>query len=91
MRIPCPHCGERDSSEFTCLGDASAALKESPGASAEEVFRAVYLRDNPAGLHREIWYHGAGCRACLVVTRNTLTHRIEAVETAREARAKERA
>jgi sarcosine oxidase subunit delta len=89
MRIPCPHCGERDASEFSFLGDASAA-KEGLSASAEEAHRAVYLRDNPAGLHREIWYHAAGCRACLIVTRNTLTHRIETAETARKAHAKER-
>ena len=27
----------------------------------------VYLRDNPAGPTRELWYHAAGCRAWLVV------------------------
>ena len=45
----------------------------------------VYLRDNPAGPHRELWYHGSGCRAWLVVTRDTRTHAILAV-TLREAR-----
>ena len=45
----------------------------------------VYLRDNPAGLHRELWYHGAGCHAWLVVTRNTRTHEISDVTFA-EAR-----
>ena len=39
----------------------------------------VYLRDNPAGLHQELWYHGGGCRSWLVVTRDTRTHDINDV------------
>ena len=46
----------------------------------------VYLRDNPAGRHREFWYHAFGCRAWLSVTRDTRTHAIERVETAQPAR-----
>ena len=42
----------------------------------------VYLRDNPAGPHREHWYHGAGCHAWLVVTRDIRTHEILGVELA---------
>jgi methylglutamate dehydrogenase subunit B len=42
------------------------------------------LRDNPAGLHRELWYHEQGDRSWLVVTRNTLTHEITKVELARD-------
>jgi heterotetrameric sarcosine oxidase delta subunit len=38
----------------------------------------VYLRTNPAGPHRELWYHGSGCHGWLVVTRDTLTHEIRA-------------
>ncbi len=30
-----------------------------------------YLRDNPAGWHRELWFHEGGDRSWLVVTRNT--------------------
>ena len=44
----------------------------------------VYLRDNPAGEHRELWYHEQGDRSWLVVTRNTLTHEITEVELARD-------
>ncbi len=43
-----------------------------------------YLRDNPAGEHRELWYHEQGDRSWLVVTRNTLTHEISKVELARD-------
>jgi len=41
------------------------------------------LRDNPAGAHRELWQHVGGCRAWLVVTRNSVTHAILEVEAAR--------
>lgn len=78
MRIDCPHCGERDQGEFTVLGDASPRR---PPASAgqQAMFDYVYLRDNAAGPHRELWYHGLGCRAWLEVTRDTRTHHVIAV------------
>jgi len=44
-----------------------------------------YLRDNPAGPHRELWYHEQGDRSWLVVTRDTRTHEITGVELARDA------
>jgi methylglutamate dehydrogenase subunit B len=87
MRIRCPHCGDRDSREFVYLGDA-APTRPNPNApdALEQFTTYVYLRDNPAGPHREFWYHAAGCQAWLVVTRNTATHDILAVEAAQEAR-----
>ena len=83
MRIPCPHCGERDAQEFTYLGDAT--LVRPTGLDAEEAAVAdyVYLRDNPAGPHREYWHHASGCHAWLIVSRDTRTHDISAVVTAR--------
>jgi len=45
---------------------------------------AVYLRDNPAGLHREHWFHSAGCQSWLLVERDTRTHEIVKVEATRE-------
>ena len=46
---------------------------------------ALYLRDNRAGAHRELWYHGSGCRCWLVVSRDTRDHAITAVVFARDA------
>ena len=85
MRIECPFCGERDVSEFTYLGDAHFKRPdpETPDAQTQFV-EAVYLRDNPAGPHEELWYHGSGCRGWLRVTRNTRTHEILAVQFARQ-------
>ncbi|PJE37547.1 sarcosine oxidase subunit delta [Pseudooceanicola lipolyticus] len=84
MLIPHPLLGLRDAQEFTYLGDAALLQRPSPeGDGAEDAFCTyVFLRDNPAGLHRELWYHEQGDRSWLVVTRNTVTHEIVAAELA---------
>ena len=82
MRIPCPHCGERGSEEFTCLGAADPA-RPAADAAAEAWHDYVHLRDNPAGTLREFWQHLHGCRRWLVVTRDTRTHAIHAVADVR--------
>ena len=78
MLIPCPYCGTRDGHEFTVIGDA--ALMERPDPEAADAagrFHAyAYLRTNPDGRHRELWYHASGCRRLLVVTRDTRTHAV---------------
>jgi methylglutamate dehydrogenase subunit B len=91
MRIPCPHCGQRSNDEFAILGDADALMAR-PAAAIEQAYDPhVYLRTNPAGVHRELWYHQNGCRQWLVVTRDTRTHAIFSVDVARDvARSKAR-
>jgi len=84
MRIPCPHCGERDRREFTVLGDADPVRPNGMDADPGAMFDYVYQRTNAAGLHREYWYHGAGCHAWLVVERDTRSHAIIGVKTARD-------
>ena len=84
MRIPCPHCGERDRREFTVLGDADPVRPDGMDADSNAMFDYVYPRTNAAGLHREYWYHGAGCHSWLVVERDTRTHAIKGVATARD-------
>jgi methylglutamate dehydrogenase subunit B len=39
------------------------------------------MRDNPAGAHSELWYHGAGCQAWLAVDRDTRTHAVTVVRS----------
>ena len=86
MRIQCPFCGERDSGEFVYLGDANSQRPHANGHEAQSQFiEAVYLRDNPAGPHEELWYHVLGCRSWLRVTRDTRTHEILAVDFAKQA------
>lgn len=83
MRISCPLCGERDHSEFTYLGDATVKRPDPGAADAAAAFHAyVHLRKNPAGWHHEHWYHASGCRAWIVVERNTLTHETRGSELA---------
>jgi methylglutamate dehydrogenase subunit B len=85
MRIRCPYCGERDLSEFSYLGAATSTRPDPAAPQAEAMFyEAVYLRDNPAGPHEELWYHASGCRSWLRVTRNTQTHEILGVVLARQ-------
>ena len=84
MRIKCPYCGERDNGEFSYLGDATLTRPDGMEAEASAMHDYVYLRDNLAGEHRELWYHGSGCRAWLVVTRDTRTHTISDVSPARD-------
>jgi heterotetrameric sarcosine oxidase delta subunit len=75
MRIPCPHCGSRDVREFSYLGDATLSRPDPTAPDARARFTDyVYLRDNPAGPHREYWYHGSGCYAVVVVTRDVRNH-----------------
>ena len=93
MLIPHPLLGPRDAQEFTYLGDAS--LIDRPDWQAEDAAAAfhdyLYQRDNPAGLHRELWFHEQGDRSWLVVTRDTVTHEIVKAELARDvARARGR-
>ena len=84
MRIACPHCGERSLDEFLYSGDATVKRPDFSSPDAHKAFVAyVYERTNPAGPHRELWYHAAGCHAWLVVTRNVATHAISGVELAR--------
>jgi len=83
MLIPHPLLGLRDAQEFTYLGDARLIERPTSGSEAE-LAEYVYLRDNPAGVHRELWFHEQGDRSWLVVTRNTLTHEILGAELARD-------
>ncbi len=83
MRIPCPYCGERSNDEFTVLGDADALLNRPTDMSSAAFDTYVHARNNPAGPHRELWYHQAGCRQWLVVNRDTRSHALLGVELAR--------
>ncbi len=85
MIIDHPLLGPRDASEFVYLGDASLMNRPDPKAETanEDFYAYQYLRDNPAGVHREIWFHEQGDRSWLIVTRNTLNHEILNVELAR--------
>ena len=86
MIINHPHLGPRDAAEFTILGDA--CLLKRPDWQADDAgdafYNYLYLRDNPAGLHRELWFHEYGDLSWLIVTRDTVTHAVLDVALARD-------
>jgi len=90
MMIDHPILGPRDAQEFTYLGDASLIHRPDWQAedAADQFYIYQYLRDNPAGEHRELWFHEYGDRSWLVATRNTLTHEITKVELASDIASK---
>ncbi|MFP7674856.1 sarcosine oxidase subunit delta [Marivita sp. S0852] len=86
MIIDHPILGPRDSAEFVYKGDAMLIRRPDWQAdtAVADFTEYGYLRDNPAGEHRELWFHEQGDRSWLVVTRDTTTHDITKVELARD-------
>ena len=84
MKINHPILGPRNISEFTIKGDAKLIQRPNHQGekNIESFYEYLYLRDNPIGEHRELWFHEQGDRSWLVVTRDTLTHEIKNVELA---------
>lgn len=74
MRLSCPLCGPRDLREFTYRG--AALTRPAPEAGEDAWDDYLHLRDNPAGPHAELWYHGAGCASWIEVRRDTRTHAV---------------
>lgn len=75
--IPCPHCGPRDHTEFTYGGDAAVRRPDTSAAVSDDGWVSyLYLRDDPAGPHREHWHHTLGCRIWLEVERDTTTNAV---------------
>ena len=86
MRLICPICGARDRREFYYQGDAVMLDRPAPDAGTEPWDDYLHLRDNPAGVTRDLWHHEAGCGAWIVVTRNTVTHEIMASKLATDVK-----
>ena len=84
MIINHPLLGPRDSSEFVYLGDANLINRPDwqEDTAVQHFVEYGYLRDNIAGMHRELWFHEYGDRSWLVVTRDTLSHEIKEVRLA---------
>lgn len=78
LYIHCPYCGERRSEEeFHHKGQAHLVRPKDPDAvSDQEWGDYLFFRDNPRGLHHEMWVHATGCRKFFNVTRNTVSYEI---------------
>jgi len=90
MRLNCPLCGPRDRREFYYYGSEVYLNRPAEGAGPEAWDDYLHLRDNPAGVTKDLWYHDVGCAAWLLVTRNTATHEILATELVADRTAKPR-
>jgi sarcosine oxidase subunit delta len=74
--LHCPFCGARNEDEFGYIGDAAPRLSLNRPLEPDAYAENLYLRDNPAGLIEEYWYHRYGCQAIFAIRRNTRTHEI---------------
>lgn len=75
MRISCPYCGERDFSEFRFRREVSNR-EDVFSETADDGIEAIHYRQNLAGRQSELWHHAYGCRAWLLVERDTLANTI---------------
>ena len=86
MIIACPHCGPRPLDEFYIRSDAAKVRPDTTEPDSLDAWHDyVHLRDNVKGPIEEFWQHAGGCRAWLVVHRDSLTHEVYGVRTARAA------
>ena len=76
--IICPHCGPRDSDEFTFGGETPP--RPDVGETGPGEWRSyLYMRNNVAGPVIERWFHVSGCRRFLSVERDTISNEIGSV------------
>ena len=75
--VRCPHCGPREATEYVYGGEVVARPEERP--ERRDLNHYLYLRQNPAGVQREWWFHAGGCNRWLVVTRDTVTNEVREV------------
>ena len=87
MRISCPLCGPRDRREFYYYGAEDFLHRLAPDAPPEAWDNHLHLRNNPAGITRDLWYHETGCTSWLLITRNTVTHEILSTELVADRKA----
>ena len=76
MRLPCPHCGPRDYSEFRYGGDAAKPRPALGDSNPKAWHDYTFLFDNPKGPHSEYWQHVLGCRRWFVLKRDTATNEV---------------
>lgn len=76
--IHCPYCDEyRGEEEFSPKGQAHIARPADPeSCSDEEWGDYLFFRDNPRGIHHEMWVHTLGCRKFFNITRHSASYEI---------------
>jgi len=76
--IYCPYCEEhREEEEFHPKGQAHIARPADPEACSDQEWGDyLFFRDNPRGIHHELWVHAVGCRKFFNITRHTVSYEI---------------
>jgi sarcosine oxidase, subunit delta len=79
MLIACPWCGPRPEVDFV-YGEGAVPHRPAEPTNEDDTRWTDYLyfRDNPKGVHRELWFHRAGCHRWFIVERDTVSHVIAA-------------
>ena len=87
FRIPCPHCGLRNVSEFRHVGEHRT--RPDPLTVTPVQWREyLYQQSNRADWTVESWYHTSGCRRFLSLERHTVTNETRPIaETANPGQA----
>ena len=69
VTITCPNCGARPVEEYRFGGEA---ILRSPGEETQDgLVDRTWMLTNAEGAARERWFHEAGCRRWLTMTRDT--------------------
>ncbi len=74
--LPCPHCGKRNSNEFSYLGESAPRPTETGDAKLWRAY--LYTKENPAGWTRETWLHSGGCGKAFLAERHSVTNEVRA-------------
>lgn len=81
LYIPCPWCGPREETEFSYGGEAGVRHpSEAEELGDREWGNYLFVRQNPAGRWRELWYHAAGCRRWFELERDTVSQELTVVD-----------
>ena len=75
--LDCPRCGRRPVDEFAFGGERRPVPDWIEGDDARN-FDEVWMFENPAGITTERWFHAAGCRRWLTISRDTTTDTVVA-------------
>lgn len=74
--IQCPHCGDRNESEFSYGGPVGLDRPDPAKVSDPEWVDYLTVTPNPLGPVPERWWHARGCGEWLTIWRDTRTHDI---------------
>ncbi|MEM7536244.1 MAG: sarcosine oxidase subunit delta [Chloroflexota bacterium] len=74
MQLTCPHCGQRNQSEFRFGGEYNPRPPKPMQTTDEAWADYIYMRENKLGTQKEWWYHRSGCGTWFLAERHTKTN-----------------